>query len=80
MSFFLAFGFEGYLPTLRGLSFGLFHFDLFSGGRTAYSFGELFAPRLTVPLLESLVRDFSLNQQLRELAPLSLALERHSSS
>jgi hypothetical protein len=34
MPFFLAFGFEGYLPTLRGLSFGLFRFDLFSGGRT----------------------------------------------
>ena len=61
MSFFLAFGFEGYLPTLRGLSFGLFHFDLFSGGRTADSFREFLASRFSVPLLESLIRDFSLN-------------------
>src|SRR6185436_4313829 len=40
-------------------------------------FGELPAASLAVPLLEGLVRDLALDEQLSELAPLRLALERH---
>jgi hypothetical protein len=68
------------LPTLLGLSLGAFRFGLFSGWRSSDSFGELLASRFTIPLLESLIRDFSLDQKLRELASLSLALERHRPS
>jgi hypothetical protein len=34
-------------------------------------------PRLAIPFLERLGRDLPLDQELRELAPLRLALERH---
>ena len=39
--------------------------------------GQPFAARFTIPLLECLGRDLALDEELRELAPLRLALERH---
>jgi hypothetical protein len=42
-------------------------------------FGQLLATRFAVPLLERFVRDLAFNEQLRELAPLGLAFERHQS-
>src|SRR5207244_2475572 len=41
------------------------------------AFGELRAPRLAVPLFEGLVGDLALDQELRELPALGLALEWH---
>jgi hypothetical protein len=63
-----------------GLSFGSFLFCLLLARCPLDSFGKHFAPRLTIPLLESYVGDFPLDQELRELASLSLALEWHCAS
>jgi hypothetical protein len=52
---------------------------LSSGGLACGPFRKLLASRFTIPFLERLVRDFSFNEKLRELAPLRLALERHLS-
>jgi hypothetical protein len=43
-------------------------------------FREFLAAGLAIPFLERFVRDLSLDEQLRELAPLRLALERHPAS
>jgi hypothetical protein len=45
---------------------------------TLHMIRELLAAGFAVPFLERLRRDFSLDEQLRELAPLRLALERHA--
>src|SRR4029453_3127537 len=39
---------------------------------------QLLAPRAAIPLLERLGRDLALDQQLRELPSLRLALDRHA--
>jgi hypothetical protein len=54
---------------------------LAGGGPSApNALGKLPAARLAIPFLERLVRDLSLDEQLREFPPLSLTLERHNTS
>ena len=43
-------------------------------------FGQLFATRFAIPLLEGVAGDLAFDKELCEFAPLRLALERHEPS
>src|SRR5688572_18073119 len=50
-----------------------------SGALALHALRQLRSARLAVPLFEGLVGNLPVDQQLRKLAPLRLALERHAS-
>jgi len=62
---------------LRGFRSCTSSLRLFRGCLSDYPFGKFFGSGGTVPLLIGLFRDLSVDEKLREFAPLSFALEGH---
>ena len=55
----------------------VFSCRFFGGCFSNHPFREFLGSGFAVPLLVGLVRNLSFDEQLREFAPLSFALERH---